>query len=137
MNDAPSPRDDKDESGHPRARRVPHRRRPPNHVVIEALRAQAGLIAPAAAMLQVHRQRLHEWIADDAELRAARDVIREEILDLAEGKLLQAVKEGSERSIHFLLKTIGKNRGFSERTEVVGGGGGTINVMISADDAKL
>jgi hypothetical protein len=63
--------------------------------------------------------------------------MREEVLDLAEGKLVAAVEAGDMTSVYFLLRTLGRKRGYSERAEVVGSGGDPIQVIIEGPDARL
>ena len=45
---------------------------------------------------------------------------REALVDLAEGKLTQAVSDGEWPAISFVLRTLGKERGWVERQEVSG-----------------
>src|SRR4051794_40711933 len=90
-----------------------YRRRPSNAAIIAAMQAANGLLAPAARRLGVHRQRLHEWIAADQALQAVRDEMREDVLDLAEGKLVAAVEAGDMTSVYFLLRSLGRKRGYS------------------------
>ncbi len=42
---------------------------------------------------------------------------RESSIDLAESKLIEAIKAGNLTAIIFFLKTQGKSRGYSERSE--------------------
>ena len=51
---------------------------------------------------------------------ALKDVLseaRESSVDLAESKLMEAIEEGNITAIIFFLKTRGKSRGYSERSE--------------------
>lgn len=45
---------------------------------------------------------------------------REIITDIAEDRLVDSVKKGEQWGVTFWLRTIGRKRGFSERTELVG-----------------
>jgi hypothetical protein len=51
------------------------------------------------------------------------------LVDEAESQLLQQVRMGVLPAIIFVLKTLGKERGYVERTEVTGAGGGEIKVI--------
>ena len=42
---------------------------------------------------------------------------KETIIDLAENQLVKLVREGDKDAIFFLLKTVGKRRGYSEKME--------------------
>jgi hypothetical protein len=48
-------------------------------------------------------------------LRSVVEVITEDRLDFAESKLLQLMGEGNPNAIMFFLKTIGKDRGYTEQ----------------------
>lgn len=101
-----------------------------------ALRASGGVISVAAQKLGVHRQRVYEWIEADPKLKAIITEVREEVLDLAEGKLLEHIRDGSEKSIHFYLDRIGRDRGYGSKVGVGGlpgeppiGVAGTVTVL--------
>lgn len=47
-------------------------------------------------------------------------------MDLAESKLLQGVNDGDMRAILFTLETLGKERGWTKRTEVTGADGAAL-----------
>ncbi|MDR3488791.1 MAG: hypothetical protein P4M05_28300 [Bradyrhizobium sp.] len=88
-----------------------------------AIRNSAGVFAVAAQALNVHRQRIYEWVEADPRLQAVCSEVLEETLDLAEGKLLQAIKDGSEKSIHFYLDRRGRERGYGNRMALAGSPG--------------
>jgi len=69
---------------------------------------------------------LQELIADE----------RSSIIDLAETKLMQQVSGGELRAILFTLETLGKDRGWTKRTEVTGAGGEKL-LGLSPDVAKM
>lgn len=96
-------------------------------VIIDALTANGGWIAPAAKALGMRRTSLHRRIAASARLRTIVEDLREEHLDLAENKLLRAVQNSQPWAICFFLKCQGKNRGWIEnRHEISGPEGGPI-----------
>jgi len=99
------------------------RARPRKHAnitIIEALRASGGIVSVAANKLNIARQTLHDWINDDPGIAACVAACREETLDLAEAQLIKAIRDGSEKSVHFILRTLGKARGYSERVILSG-----------------
>lgn len=86
--------------------------------VIEAIQESHGLLALAARRLGVSRNTVYRYVKEYATVRQAIDEAREANLDFAESKLMQAVNNGSIPAIMFLLKTVGRNRGYVERQEV-------------------
>lgn len=86
---------------------------------IEAtLRSSYGLVATAARRLGMSRTNLYKRISKSERLQAALEDAREEIVDTGELKLIQAVGKGEAWAIAFVLKTLGKSRGFVERKEL-------------------
>ena len=75
-----------------------------------------GNISTAAESLGVERKTLYTWIEDES----LQDVViegRNARLDFAESKLDQNINNGDTTAIIFLLKTLGKERGYVERQE--------------------
>jgi hypothetical protein len=85
---------------------------------VDAITKSRGLIAPAARMLKVSRQTFYNYIKRWKTVRDAYEAAREETIDFAEGKLLQAVEAGNVTATIFLLKTVGSGRGYVERREI-------------------
>lgn len=86
-------------------------------VIIEQIRAASGIVKLAAQRMNVSRRTLQGWIRDDPELQEVLQDCRDEILDVAEGQLVAAVQSGSEKSVHFMLRTIGRSRGYGDRVD--------------------
>ena len=104
-----------------------------------ALRANGGIQTKAAASLGVPRMTVHRALIRWPELRDVIIEAREELLDDAEDGLRELVAARNVASIIFTLKTIGKSRGYSERHEVTGPGGGPLAVdvtKLSDDDLR-
>lgn len=93
-------------------------KRPSNSVIIEALEKKAGLIKPTAIALKVTRKTMYDWINADDELKEAIRQCRESVVDMVEGTLFNAVQDGDIGAAIFMAKTLGKNRGYVEKTEV-------------------
>jgi Bacterial regulatory protein, Fis family len=77
-------------------------------MIIEALRASAGIVSLAAQKIGVARQTVHQWISSEPELKAAVDDIREINLDLCEAGLMKLIAAGDRESIRFYLRCFGK-----------------------------
>jgi len=84
--------------------------------VEEALRASHGVLAVAARALGVTRQGLYDAIQRHGLEGFLREV-RGEFLDEVESRLIQAALAGKPWAVMFVLKTIGKDRGYTERVE--------------------
>lgn len=75
-----------------------------------------GNISVAAESLKVVRNTLVKWI-DEEDLKEVVIEARNARLDFAESKLDQNINNGDTTAIIFLLKTLGKERGYVERQE--------------------
>jgi len=96
--------------------------------VISAIKDSNGLLAAAARKLGVTRQTVYNYVKKYATVKQALEEARDTNLDYTEGKLMEAIKAGNVTAIMFLLKTLGKSRGYVERQELTGEGGGAINM---------
>lgn len=97
-------------------------------MVIGALRDTKGMVTVAARRLQCSPQTVENYVHRYPAVAEAKRQEREAMLDTGELALLKAVQEGQGWAVCFLLKTQGKERGYVERTEVTGAGGGDITV---------
>ena len=86
--------------------------------VREALIANNGLVFQTANLLGVDHKTLKEYILTYPELREAIRAGKGVVLDRAEKKLYKLAERGDLGAIKFLLATLGKGRGFTERSEV-------------------
>ena len=86
--------------------------------VIETLTAAHGNVSLASQKLGVNRRTIHRWMEKSPTLRARRDGLREKILDKAEENVSAALDRDNLRVSMFILRTLGKNRGYTERREV-------------------
>lgn len=108
------------------------RRRYTRRAIEQAILASDGTKASIAAILGCSRQTLYNHLAADPTLQALIDHQRDHILDLAESKLFEWVKNGDERAVYFILETRGRARGYSRRTELTGAsdsGAITFNIL--------
>lgn len=83
-----------------------------------AIENAAGLLSVAARSLGVNRRTIYRAMERWPELQDAVDEARDLHLDVAEGKLFAAVQRGEKWAVLFALRTLGKTRGYVERTEV-------------------
>jgi hypothetical protein len=86
--------------------------------VATALRKSAGLQSAAAKILGCAESTLHNYMETFPGLRDVQREIIDQHLDMAEGKLLGAIKNGNMTAIIFYLKCKGKHRGYVDRAVV-------------------
>lgn len=86
--------------------------------VLLALEESRGIVAPACRKAGIGRTQFYKWLKEDKAFADAVADIEEVQLDYVEEKLLQNVEKNDTQSILFYLKTKGKRRGYTERTEV-------------------
>ena len=99
-----------------------------------ALKAKAGNIAAAADALGASRSTIYRHIQNSPTLAQSLVDYRESLVDIAESALRKGVIDGNMTAIIFTLKTQGKSRGYVERQEITGAGGGKIDVVVQYDD---
>jgi hypothetical protein len=85
---------------------------------IKAIKNSFGNISVIALRLNCERQTVYNWLHEHPELQALIDSERERIIDLAENKLVGNLKKGKDVTVHFVLRTLGKNRGYTEKQEI-------------------
>lgn len=87
--------------------------------IIAALRANKGMVTLAADHLGCNSQTIYNWMKRSPDVQAVVDAERERVIDVAEVALMGAIGRKEGWAIAFALKTIGKKRGYVERTEQV------------------
>jgi len=104
---------------------------------LEAIKGTAGIISTIAKRLGVSWGTAEIYIKKwDTTMRAFQDE-REGILDMAEATILTAIKSGDTGSAKWLLSTIGKKRGFTEKQEIeISGELGTPVKFVFVDPPK-
>lgn len=85
--------------------------------VADALLRSGGLLAGAAKLLGCGRTTVHRHIKSDPALAEVQREAREQNVDIAEFKLLEAIQAGEPWAIQFYLRCIAKSRGYVERQE--------------------
>lgn len=88
-----------------------------------ALRATGGVIAEAARLCGVSRPTFYAFMQKHPELHDVRDDCTEELLDVAEDKLRNAIHGGCGKSVRWFLETRGRGRGYVRREERSGPNG--------------
>ena len=96
--------------------------------VIEAVHKCHGILAAVARELKVSRQCVYRYVKTYSTIAQAVEDERETMLDVAEIELVKSVQKGNIVAIMFMLKTLGKSRGYVERWEHTGADGGSIKI---------
>ena len=114
-------------------RKQPYRKFTPEDI-IGALEQSRGLIAPAARALGCSRATIRSYIDEYAEVAQAKLDQREAVTDMAENSLYEAIRRGEAWAVCFYLKCLAKDRGYVERAEVSGAGGGPVKIKLVYDE---
>ena len=85
--------------------------------IIEALEKSRGMVYVAARLLRCDPITIKRRIAKVPKVGAVVDDQKELFVDVAELKLIEAVNNGDSWAIQFTLKTQGRRRGYSEKSE--------------------
>ena len=101
---------------------------------IAAIHKHHGIITHVANALGVDRSAVYKARDRHPTVAQALEESRERIVDEAENALMGRIKQGDTTAIIFALKTLGKSRGYIERSEVEHSGGMTIEVVYVDED---
>ena len=88
--------------------------------VIRALKKARGIKAVAAKILGCDRHTVDNYIKRHPTVAKAYQEQRETLIDVAEGKLITKIDGDEWPAIKFVLATLGKDRGYTERHEIAG-----------------
>jgi predicted transcriptional regulator len=80
--------------------------------VAEALRKSGGFVSYTAERLGVTEVTVRRYLRRWPELKEVREEIKQGMVDMAEHSLLKQVKDGNTVATIFLLKCLGKERGY-------------------------
>lgn len=83
-----------------------------------SLEGSAGIITTIARKLGVSRLTLYTYIEKNSWTKELLQHEREKIIDLAENKLFKQIEKSEPWAVKYVLSTLGKNRGFTEKSEL-------------------
>lgn len=88
---------------------------------IEAYKKTFGNITQSCEAIKISRGTYYNWYQKDDKFKKTINELEpdERLIDFTFSKLIQLIDEGDKTAIIFTLKTLGKNRGFVERQEIV------------------
>ena len=90
--------------------------------IFGALKACGGKVYLAAERLGCAPKTIKNHMSKNPEMKAYVEDQRTKVVDIAELKFQQAIQAGEHWAIAMALKTLGKDRGYVERTEVQNSG---------------
>lgn len=107
--------------------------------VADALTRAKGFVSVTAKNLGCSDQTVRNYIDRYALCKQAVLDAREQMIDIAEGRLYQNINEGDNTAIIFFLKTQAKHRGYIEKsvTEVTGTNGGPVEVATLTNEERI
>lgn len=86
--------------------------------LMRAIDGSRGVLSQIARRLGVSRTAVQSYLKKWPDAQIALEDERDKLIDVAEVKLFDmAINKDSEKSLHFLLKTQGKSRGYVEKHE--------------------
>lgn len=88
--------------------------------IIQALQEEKGNLSAVARRLELKRRILAERVYSDSELKDALIEARDGCIDKAEANIFEAVDAKDLEASKFVLRTIGKQRGYTYGTEISG-----------------
>lgn len=86
--------------------------------LLTALEKNLGIVTPACKEVGIGRTTFYKYIKDDPEFAQAVKDTENAALDFAESSLFKQIKAGVPSSTIFYLKTKGKHRGYTEKSEL-------------------
>lgn len=86
--------------------------------VIEAMWLTGAIVMDMAKTLNTSSKVIYDYLARYPELEVEKKLVEAATLDMAQSKLLQAIKRGDMRAVRFYLMTKGKHLGYTTKIEV-------------------
>ena len=105
--------------------------------VADALKRSAGIVTVAAKHLGRTPRELTKFILEHDSLKEIRSDLDEQLVDLAEGKMVQMVHAGNFQAVRFVLITKGKKRGWVEKAPDGPSVQANVQVIFEKGDEKL
>lgn len=102
--------------------------------VAAAILLTNGTFSKMAPLLGRHRSRIRDYVLARPDVKEIYDNVREGMIDQLELDTFESALAGDPTDRRFLLTTLGKNRGYSTRSETTGPEGGPMQVV---DPTKL
>ncbi len=98
---------------------------------IDAIPGTGGIISMIARKVNCDWNTAKKYVTKYATVEAAYDAECEAVLDMAESRVIEMMKEKDGTMLRYYLSTKGKSRGYVERQEVTGADGKDIGMKIT------
>lgn len=105
--------------------------------IAKAIQDANGIKAVAARRLGCARQTVVKYAAEYAICREAVQTARETVVDLAEGKFVEAISRGEPWAVSMALKTLGRDRGYGDSVEIILRQAKTLAAAYNLDPEKI
>ena len=90
----------------------------PEALVLQAIKGSAGILSTVARKLECDWHTAEFYKNKWESTKKAYQDERETLLDMAESAIATGIRDGDLGSARWMLATLGKNRGYTEKTEV-------------------
>ena len=105
--------------------------------MLEELNKTSGIVSSACKAAGISRMTFYRWYNEDPEFKEKVDDVKELQKDFCEALILKKMKEGDTTMLIFYAKTQMKDRGYTERRELVGKDGESLVQKQKIDLDKL
>ncbi len=104
--------------------------------LLKALEQSLGVVTVACKKVDIPRSTYYKWLKDDKEFKKEVQQIENVALDFAESQLHKQIADNSTAATIFFLKTKGKTRGYTEKSEIdiTSGGQSITDIKIEVID---
>lgn len=89
---------------------------------LKAYQANLCMVTKTCQQMKLSRTQYYYWLQDDPEFAKAIEEAEADQIEFVEDALLKRIKEGSDSSIQFYLKTKGKKAGYATQVDITSNG---------------
>ena len=79
-------------------------------------------IEQACDKMKLSRNRVYHWMRESTEFNLAMNHVKDMLIHSAEAAIAKAIQEGNVQAAIFVLKTIGKKKGYTESIDITSNG---------------
>jgi len=89
---------------------------------LKAYKNNFCIISKACEQVKIGRHTFYDWLKNDPKFKDEFDATEPLQIEFVENELFKRIKEGSDSSIQFYLKTKGKKYGYGTNVDITSGG---------------